>query len=87
MAESAQDIIQAMGWEDSVHAGVQQSLFTEYSDEEKALLSFLNKENPISIDKLHQELNHTPSKIASLLLQLEFQGAILALPGKRYILP
>jgi DNA processing protein len=86
MAESAQDIIQTMGWEDKVNLGVQQSLFTEYNEEEKALLALLNKENAVSIDKLHQELRQTPSKIASLLLQLECQGAILALPGKRYIL-
>jgi DNA processing protein len=85
MVESAADIVQAMNWEDKKPAMVQQSLFQEFDEEEKSVLDLLDRENPTSIDKLHHALAYNPSKIASILLNLECKGAILALPGKRYI--
>jgi DNA processing protein len=86
LVEKAEEICATMGWEDKPVPVVQQSLFLEFDEEEKNILSLLNAVDPVSIDKLYNSLNYTPSKVASLLLNLEFKGAIRTIPGKRFIL-
>jgi DNA processing protein len=42
------------------------------------------KQGPVPIDQLSWITRISASKLASILLQLEFQGVVEALPGKRY---
>jgi DNA processing protein len=86
LVENATEICATMGWEDKPVPIIQQSLFLEFDDDEKKILSLLHSVDPVSIDKLYNSLNYTPSKVASLLLNLEFKGAIRTIPGKRFIL-
>lgn len=87
LVESGIDIAEIMGWSQMAHGKViQKQLFLDLSTEESALYELikLNKEMPI--DNITFALNKPPSEVAALLLELEFKGAIRALPGKRYTL-
>jgi DNA processing protein len=86
LVENPQDLCDAMNWTEKPTIVFQQSLFEEMTEEELKILQLLNRDLPVSIDKIYNESGLTPSGIASLLLQLEFKGAILACPGKRYLL-
>lgn len=86
LVESAEEIAEALGWEESNHQPVQQSLFLELNEEEKKIVDLLSREFEISIDMIYKSVQMSPSKIASTLLTLEFQGVIRAIPGKRYLL-
>lgn len=86
LVEDFYDICKAMLWEDNPKKYIQQSLFMDLDDEEREILGLLDKEEAVHIDKIYQSLHFSPSKIASLMLSLEFKGAIINLPGKRYLL-
>jgi DNA processing protein len=56
----------------------------QFSLEEQAVLRILIEHQEVEIDRLSW-LSHTPlSSLASLLLNLEFQGVIKNIPGKKY---
>lgn len=57
------------------------SLFTE---DESQIISILRLEGEKHIDELSWQMQITLNKLASLLLNLEFQGIIRALPGKKF---
>ncbi len=59
-----------------------------FDDEDKATIitACLEKNGDTSIDELVQFLAIPAGELAALLLQLELEGKILALPGKRYAL-
>lgn len=89
LVHSASDILKLMGWEEE-QAGtkkqkVQKELFVEFSSEEQQLMDLLKaRGNPMSIDDICFASGLNPSKIAGLLLNLEFSGAVRPLPGKMY---
>lgn len=61
--------------------------FAEFgSDEQTVLRIMANKGAPMAIDELTLKTNLSPGQLASLLLQLEFQQVIRALPGKLFTL-
>lgn len=87
LIQSADDLIYIMGWQekkDNKKKLVQKQLFEDLSADEKAVVDFLEKEGDASIDLISLNLKLPASKIASLLLNLEFQGVIQCLPGKIY---
>jgi DNA processing protein len=43
------------------------------------------KERPLHIDEIIEMSGLTPSRVAGILLELELQGFVLQLPGKRYL--
>lgn len=43
------------------------------------------KDRPVQIDELIERSGLTPSRVAEILLELELQGFVLQLPGKRYL--
>ncbi len=57
------------------------SLFTE---DESQIISILRMEGDKHIDELGWQMQISLNKLASLLLNLEFQGIIRALPGKKF---
>jgi len=86
MVESAADIIYQMAWEEKemVNKGaVQTSLFVELSPEEQLLYDLL-KGGEMTIDLLALQSELTVSKVAALLLTMEFNGLLKSLPGKVY---
>lgn len=56
------------------------------SEKETILLAVLKEHADIHIDELHQCISIPPGELSALLLQLELEGKILALPGKKYTL-
>jgi len=87
LIESAADVAYTMRWEETVtKKGVQQELFVELSDREKAVIDLLGKNETMGIDQLVYEGQLSNSEMASLLLELEFKGMVKTLPGKRYVL-
>jgi DNA processing protein len=97
--ESAADIGYIMGWEEPIQTeaetpvmvakparkGVQPPLFTSHlSAPEQHVLDLLQNTESLSTDSLLKETGVTYSQMAGLLLSLEMNGLIRALPGKRY---
>lgn len=57
---------------------------TQFTDDESKILSLLRDKGECLIDDLSFESNIPLNKLASLLLNLEFQEAVKALPGKKF---
>ncbi len=86
LLESAKDIGYIMGWINQKKGGIQQKLFVEYSPSEKIVVDLLSPSEPIGIDQLTYQSQMTNSEMSSLLLNLEFKGAVKSIPGNRYLL-
>jgi DNA processing protein len=85
LIQSADDIKYVMRWEtESKKPPKQRKLFIELSDDEKILMEILKDMNQANIDYLVKNSKLTPSKVASGLLNLEFEGVVKSLPGKIY---
>jgi len=85
LAENGNDIAYLMGWEDKPSlAREQPQLFVNFSEEENRLLETIREAGEISIDQLVIKTRMLTSKVAASLLNLEFEGAVQSLPGKRY---
>jgi DNA processing protein len=88
LIENPDDLILNMRWDvtNTSNKQVQQKLFIELTEEEQLIVNILQKDNVVHVDVFYQNLELSPSKLASLLLNLEFNGVIKSLPGKRYSL-
>jgi len=87
LLESAADIGYIMRWDETDKTRVvQKALFIDFNPEEQKLVDILKEKDSLTVDELSHMLNLPPSKLASMLLNLEFKGAIRSLPGKKYIL-
>jgi len=84
---SAGDIIYFMGWKeqkDKKSENIQKQLFTELSEDEKKIVDILNGAGSMSVDMISINVNMQTSKVAAILINLEFLGIIKCLPGKIY---
>lgn len=85
LIRNAADIIKIMNWNDAkAKKQVQRSLFIELNDEEQKLIQVLHDKGTIGIDELSITCSYTMSKTAVILLNLEFKGLVIGLPGKVY---
>jgi len=86
LIQSAADIIFMMGWEAKKDKKIvkQKTLFFDLNEEEKIIVALLKEKEKINIDDLCFTTQLSMSKIAALLLNLEFSGLIQSLPGKMY---
>lgn len=85
LVETATDLLQAMGWEqrnEPVRV-VQQRLPLDLNDEQQAIYNLLAG-GEMHIDELLLRSGQTPGQCSSVLLQMEMNGYIASLPGKRY---
>ena len=81
--------IDTMGWNDDSETKkktVQAQLFINFKEDEKRILNCLTATEIAGIDELNFKTGLSSSDIASALLNLEMQGVLKALPGKRYAL-
>ena len=82
---SADDLRYIMRWDhDAKVVPKQLRLFRDFSDDEKKVIDVFGGESIIHLDQIIVATELTPTKIASVLLSLEFDGVVTALPGKRY---
>ncbi len=88
LLENAADIAYILRWElkKGLEPAVHPKLFLDLTEQEKFVLDLLQKEEEAGIDKLTYESKISNSEMASLLLNLEFNGLVKTLPGKRYVL-
>ncbi|MFN3939760.1 MAG: DNA-processing protein DprA [Chitinophagales bacterium] len=85
LIENGADIVSLMNWElKTQKAKTQRELFIELSKEEKMVCDILLQKGELHIDELMSCLPFTPGTLAGLLLNLEFQGVVVSLAGKRY---
>jgi DNA processing protein len=74
-----------MRWDiDTKTVAKQMRMFREFSDEEQSVMDAFGDTDIVHLDDIIVKTDLSPSKIASILLSLEFDGVLTALPGKRY---
>lgn len=83
LLESAADIAYILRWQQQ-KPGIQQQLFTDLSPEEKIIINLLVGEESVHLDHIIYKSQISTSRMAALLLELEFKGLIRALPGKSF---
>ncbi|SFT85252.1 DNA processing protein [Lishizhenia tianjinensis] len=86
LISSSEDLFYLMNWEKSAPEAVQIPLFLELNAEEQNIVDLLRDKNEQSIDELAYHLKQPVSQVSTTLLNLEFQGCVKSLPGKRYLL-
>jgi DNA processing protein len=85
LVHSAADICFMMGWDESMQQiHIQQKMFTELDEQEKKIFGILQSRKEAGIDEIYLNSGMTASKVAAILLKLEFEGLVRSLPGKRY---
>jgi DNA processing protein len=85
LVRSADDIRFLMNWQEQekpLH--VQKRLFINLAPEEAKIMELLKERGEAFIDDIYLETGFTASKVASILLKLEFEGLVRSLPGKQY---
>ena len=82
---NAADIRYILRWDlDTKVVAKQMRLFRDFSEDEKKVMDVFVNNNVVHLDDIIVGTDLSPSKIASILLSLEFDGVLTALPGKRY---
>ena len=79
-------LLDTMGWNDTKKktVKVQRELFLNLTSEEKLIYDLLTNKESLSIDEINFQSQLSSSAVAAALLNLEFQGLVVSLPGKRY---
>ncbi|MCB9185295.1 MAG: DNA-protecting protein DprA [Flavobacteriales bacterium] len=82
---SGSDVLRAMNWDSTEpkRAQPQTKLLVDLTDEQEKVVSVLREQNH-TIDRLTVLSELPMSKVASILLELEFEGIVSNLPGKVY---
>lgn len=85
LVTSAEDVLNAMNWlDDQPSKAVQTRLFEGLSSSETLLVDLLRDKDAMHIDEIQLKSDLNNSELAALLLNLEFQQFVTALPGKRF---
>ncbi|MCB0668887.1 MAG: DNA-processing protein DprA [Saprospiraceae bacterium] len=86
LMDDAEDLVACMQWNEvKDKKEIQRALFVQLSEVEQKIYDLIESVAPVSVDKLFKESTLTASELASILLNLEFQGLVKALPGKLYM--
>jgi DNA processing protein len=78
IATSADDILEAMGWQ--VNSPVKNPIEVNLEPEERKICDVVGM-GPAHFDELVRQLGYSPSKVSSILLKLELSGLIVRRPG------
>lgn len=83
-------LVEVMGWDrkplDPSLAKKQREMFIQLSAHEKNLMTIIKENETVHIDELHLRSKVSSSATAAAILNLELQGLIISIPGKRYTL-
>jgi DNA processing protein len=81
-----QQIIEALNWDPTPRpaAGNQPLLISELSGPEQAILTFIRETGSPAVDEIMRQGGLSAGDTAGVLLSLEMQQVIIALPGKRF---
>lgn len=82
------DIVEALNWDMSGKQAPspknQVPDFSSFTEDESAVLSLLHKNKEMHIDDISWQSQVNMAKLSSLLLNLEFQGMVKSMPGKKF---
>jgi DNA processing protein len=87
---SVQDMADAIGWnlqnkeEELSVISDTTMLFDGFTQDEGQVLSLLKRQGNMQLDEISWQSGMHLNKLATLLLNLEFQGMVRSLPGKKY---
>ncbi len=82
---AASDICYVMRWDvDTKVVAKQMRMFRDFSEEEQKVIDVFKDKTIVHLDEIIVATLMSAPKIASILLSLEFDGILTALPGKRY---
>ena len=84
LIESVADLRYVMRWEQPHPEERQTTLFRAFTEEENKIMECFGAQQVVSLDDLIVNTGLSTTLLASLLLNLEFDGIVRALPGKRY---
>lgn len=84
LIQSAADIRYIMNWDDVKKPGKQAKLFRALNPEEEQVMEILKNGEAVGIDYIVMQSKLSNSKIAAILLSLEFDGMVSSLPGKMF---
>lgn len=84
LVESADDIIKTMNWKARPPEGEQQQLLIELTPEQQAIIDYLRHNGEATVNALTAVTGIAVGQLMALLVELEFQGLLLPLPGARY---
>lgn len=79
---SPQDVLQYMQWANSESQPKPRDLFSDLSETELTICNALKQHRSLDIDSLAQHVNIGLPLLNATLLELEFKGQIVAMPGK-----
>jgi DNA processing protein len=87
LVRGGQDIAKLMNWQaKKKELSAQTAMFTDLEEDEKTILSFLHQNGASTIDEICFKNALQMNKASVTLLNLEFKGMIISLPGKVYTL-
>ncbi len=81
---SISDLLEEMNWVNDAASPQTKIDLSALSSEEKTLIHCIKEQPNINLDELSYKLATNSEKITPLLLNLEFQGLIEAIPGKKF---
>ena len=85
LMESVLNLRYIMHWEPKEKKVEKQTyMFREFSPEEKLIMDCFGSDDVVHLDDIIVKTELPTTKIAALLLNLEFDGKLMSLPGKRY---
>lgn len=86
LVENSADILKQLNWDpaSNPNKAVQLEVFPSLSDEALSLARCLQQSGPVSIDSLADIVGKPVRVVSAILLNLEMEGVVKALPGKRF---
>lgn len=87
---SAQDFVDAMGWNDDAtlmqaqQQGIERQIFPQLSAEEQVIVNMLRTQNDQQINMLTVRTNIPVGRLTSLLFGLEMKGVVRTMAGGTY---
>ena len=81
------DLEYILGWDKSkAEPSFKQTKLFDCSDDEQIILDIMRASKEARLDEIITKPGFTFGLVASVLMQLEFKGAIMVKPGKTYLI-
>lgn len=84
LIQSADDLIDAMGWPCKPTSPEQGRLFPEMTPDEQRVVDLLTRQGEAGINRLSVELDINVGRLTALLIDMEFKGLVIKFPGGKY---
>lgn len=84
LCRGTDDIIDVLGWTAKPQEGEQQKLFKVLSPAEQSIADCLQRKGDVSADVISRDTGLPIGQLLGMLMELEAEGVLLALPGNRY---